>query len=108
MSNSAHCYSESRRKRIIKRDDRKCFFCGSKKDLTIAHIFVWKKDGGKPVDENGLTACRECHDKLDFCKGISKLEQYRMLRLAQMYLTFYYMKEITDEDVSVKNLKIRR
>ncbi len=81
---------KEQRQFVKQREKRKCFFCESKKDLTYAHIFVWVKDGGSSRKENGVCICRECHDKMDFGKGVSKQEQIRMLRQCQSYLVFLY------------------
>jgi len=94
-------YSLATKVVIKKRDNFKCFFCETTKKLTIAHIFVPKKDGGKPVEENGMIICRGCHDALDFGTGVTVEQQIKMLRLCEIYLTFTYMREIKSEDVKI-------
>ena len=107
-------YNEHQRKEIKQRDGYKCFFenvgiCESGEELTIGHIFVWRKDGGKPVKENGVCICRKCHDKMDFGLGVTIEQQKRMLRYVQMYLTFFYFREITNEEVTIGGkVKTRR
>jgi predicted restriction endonuclease len=90
---------------IRQREEYKCFFCESKTNLTAAHIFVWKKDGGKCTQENLMCLCRECHDKMDFCKGITREEQIRMLRQCMAYLTFYYCDYDTQREIPKRKLK---
>jgi hypothetical protein len=73
-------FSTQLRKKVRNRDGNHCFFCNSLENLTVAHIFLEKRNGGKAVEENGMCICRRCHDELDFCKNITKEEQLRMLR----------------------------
>jgi hypothetical protein len=103
-------YSKHKKQIIKQRDGNKCFFnelgmCESGEELTVAHIFIWKKDYGKPVEENGIAICRDCHDKLDFGLGITKEEQIKRLRLCEMYLTLYYFREITNEELTFGHQK---
>ena len=102
MSKEVKAYSVDTKLVIKQRDGFKCFFCDSIEDLTIAHIFVPKRDGGKPVEENGMCICRKCHDKMDFGIGCSIQEQIRMLELCKMYLMFYYQKEFTEEELTLE------
>ena len=62
------------KKRILKRDDFSCRTCGSKNNLTIHHIvpladFFKKNKNEKDLgevrnDENLLTLCESCHEKV--------------------------------------------
>lgn len=90
---------------IKERDNYQCFFCRSTEYLTIAHIFVTKKEGGKAVEENGMCICRKCHDKLDFGMNCSEELQKKMQRLCEMYLTLYYMREINKEELTLPKVK---
>jgi predicted restriction endonuclease len=97
-------YSKETKQKIKEREEHECFFknanmCLDGNDLTVAHIFIWKKDNGKPVEKNGMCICRKCHDALDFGIGVSTEQQIKMLRLCQMYLTLFYMEEIKEEEV---------
>ena len=92
---------------IRKRDNHKCFFCESKTNLTAAHIFYWAKDNGKATQENLMCLCRECHDKMDFGKGVDRDTQLRMLRQCYAYLTFYYCYNENQEEIQ-KEIPIRR
>lgn len=92
-------------KRIIKnRDGNECFFCKGTQNLTVAHIFTWRKDGGLPIVENGMTLCRKCHDKMDFGIGCTKKEQIKMLEICKMYLSFSYM--IWEEEMKYEKNKV--
>jgi CRISPR/Cas system Type II protein with McrA/HNH and RuvC-like nuclease domain len=52
------------RKRIFKRDNNTCGYCGSQKNLTIDHI-VPKSRGGKNTWENMITCCSRCNSVKD-------------------------------------------
>lgn len=47
---------------IYKRDDYKCQYCGSSKDLSIDHI-IPKSRGGEDTWENMVAACFSCNSK---------------------------------------------
>ena len=55
---------------IYKRDDNRCQYCGSIKNLTIDHI-VPKSRGGQDTWENMVVACGPCNTK----KGDTPLEK---------------------------------
>ena len=59
--------SQSVRNAVLKRDNRRCIFCSSLRGLTIAHI-ISRSQGGLGVEENLVTACLNCHNKMDFTK----------------------------------------
>ena len=50
------------RHNIFKRDDGKCQYCGTTKDLTIDHIIPRSK-GGKSTWTNLVTACKRCNSR---------------------------------------------
>jgi len=52
------------RKNIFIRDNHKCLYCGSSKDLTIDHV-IPKSKGGKNTWENLATCCKTCNSKKD-------------------------------------------
>lgn len=58
---------------IYKRDDNKCQYCGSTRNLTIDHI-IPKSKGGQDTWENLVVACCSCNTK----KGDKLLEQTGM------------------------------
>jgi 5-methylcytosine-specific restriction endonuclease McrA len=50
------------RKRIFKRDNNECVYCGSKRNLTIDHIMP-RSRGGKNTWSNLVTCCSNCNLK---------------------------------------------
>ena len=50
------------RKRIYKRDNNQCVYCGSKKHLTIDHVLP-KSRGGNNTWKNLVTCCLSCNLK---------------------------------------------
>lgn len=50
------------RKRIYKRDNNQCVYCGSEKNLTIDHIIPRSRDG-KNTWTNLITCCSSCNLK---------------------------------------------
>lgn len=58
---------------IYKRDDNRCQYCGSIKNLTIDHI-IPKSKGGKDTWDNMVVACGPCNTK----KGDTPLEKTGM------------------------------
>jgi len=50
------------RQRILKRDNYRCSYCGSEKNLTIDHI-IPKSRGGKNTWTNLVTSCLKCNNK---------------------------------------------
>ena len=50
------------RKRLYKRDDNQCVYCGSRKTLTIDHVMP-KSRGGKNSWMNLVTCCTPCNIK---------------------------------------------
>lgn len=61
-----------------------CIFCGTPRDLTIAH-FIPRSRGGMGVEENLACACVRCHAKLDFTT-----EREEMLEQFREYLSDHY------------------
>ena len=49
------------KKNIFLRDEFKCCYCGSPKELTIDHV-IPKARGGKSSFENCVSACRPCNN----------------------------------------------
>lgn len=50
------------RDNVFKRDGYKCLYCGSRKDLTLDHVYP-KARGGKTTWSNLATACKRCNSK---------------------------------------------
>lgn len=68
---------------VYKRDECSCIFCG-RLGLPEAHI-IPRSQGGLGCEENIVTACRECHDKLD-----NSTDRKAMLQEAVEYLKSKY------------------
>ena len=96
------------KKKIRDRDGNRCINCDSIENLTIAHTFKWKSKGGLAVEFNGITLCRTCHDKMDFRINCTIEEQIKILKICRMYLTLFYNREITDEEVTSKKYVLER
>ena len=62
------------RKRIYKRDNFECVYCGSQKELTIDHVLP-RSRGGKNSWTNLVTCCQKCNLK----KGNKTPEEARMV-----------------------------
>lgn len=87
---------------VRQREGNQCFFCLSENELTFAHIFVWKKDGGKAIKYNGICLCRKCHNMLDFQVDCDKQLSVNLLELAKLYLLTTYKKEIDSQNIMRK------
>jgi len=61
------------RHNIFKRDNCKCQYCGTSKDLTLDHV-VPRSKGGKSTWTNLVTACKKCNS----LKGDDSLERAGM------------------------------
>lgn len=81
-------YDRETRKYIKKRDNNKCFICGSNGNLQIMHIWLNRSHGGKGCKENGVLGCEICHRILDNPIGTeqNKLSKDYMNRCKE-YLT---------------------
>lgn len=68
---------------VEKRDGGSCIFCGMP-GRGEAH-FIARSQGGLGVEENLLTVCRPCHDKLD-----NSTNRKNMIAKAEKYLKSRY------------------
>ncbi len=50
------------RKNILKRDNNRCLYCGSREKLTIDHV-IPKSRGGDDSWENLVSACTDCNHR---------------------------------------------
>ena len=66
------------------RDNGRCIFCGSPFAMPNAHVIPRSK-GGLGVEKNIVTACMECHHRMDQSK-----ERKNYLRIAKDYLEEIY------------------
>lgn len=78
------CAISKKTKEIVyKRDEGCCIFCGAP-GLPEAHV-VPRSHGGLGCEENIVTVCRTCHDKLD-----NSVERQQMLQEAAEHLMRFY------------------
>lgn len=78
------CAISKKTKEIVyKRDGGCCIFCGHP-GLPEAHV-VPRSHGGLGCEENIVTVCRTCHDKLD-----NSVERQQMLQEAAEHLKRFY------------------
>lgn len=75
--------SKKTKLRVYARDQGCCIFCG-RPGLPEAHI-VPRSHGGLGCEENIITACRDCHDKLD-----NTTSRKEMIKTAATYLRRFY------------------
>lgn len=61
-----------KKRKIFKRDGKKCLLCGTKKHLTIDHIIPISKGGGD--EEDNLQTLCEYHNKF---RGNNSTKDYR-------------------------------
>lgn len=58
---------EDFRKKVLKRDGKKCMMpgCGSKKSLQVHHIRKWATASSLRYEiSNGITLCKNCHQSI--------------------------------------------
>ena len=78
------CQISQKTKRIVyERDGQRCIFCGAP-GLPEAHV-VPRSHGGLGIEQNIVTACRQCHDKLD-----NSVHRQQMLQEAAEHLKRFY------------------
>jgi CRISPR/Cas system Type II protein with McrA/HNH and RuvC-like nuclease domain len=86
------------RKRIYKRDNFECVYCGSKKNLTIDHVIPRSKGGANTWD-NLVTCCSSCNLR----KGNKSVEEvgYKMSKKPFVPSVFSFV--VNDEVESIWN-----
>ena len=75
--------SKKTKERVYKRDMGACIFCGAP-GLPEAH-YIPRSHGGLGIEQNIITACRPCHDKLD-----NSTQRQHMLKKAAAHLRRHY------------------
>lgn len=99
--------SEELREYIINRD-KECVICHSKKNLTMAHIFLSRAKGGKGCKENIVALCKNCHYFiLDNPIGKSNIEKSKEM-LAKCYQYLFDKENIVYSDQFIATLKYRK
>lgn len=75
--------SKKTKLRVYERDKGRCIFCGAP-GLPEAH-YIPRSHGGLGIEQNILTACRPCHDKMD-----NSTDRQQMLQVAADHLKRLY------------------
>ena len=75
--------SKKTKQRVYERDMGACIFCGAP-GLPEAHV-IPRSQGGLGIEENIVTVCRPCHDKLD-----NSVQRQQMLQKAAEHLERFY------------------
>lgn len=86
------------RKEVMERD-KHCVSCGSRYNLTVAHVFINRSHGGLGVKENLCILCMDCHMKLDHGKLV---DSQPIKEITENYLRGLY------PEYCVTNLKFRK
>ena len=75
--------SKKTKLRVYERDKGRCIFCGAP-GLPEAH-YIPRSHGGLGIEQNIVTACRPCHDKMD-----NSTDRQQMLQMAADHLKRFY------------------
>ena len=92
---SATDISLSVKKKVWCRDGGRCVFCGNTNASPNAHV-ISRAKGGLGIEQNIITLCWECHEKMDHTTDRQKL-----LGWARNYLQSIY-GEIEEREVTYK------
>lgn len=63
--------SHGLRRRVLERDEYRCVYCGTHKDLTLDHVEP-EIHGGATTEDNLRTACKSCNSS----KGTKSLQEW--------------------------------
>lgn len=85
------------RKAVYRRDDYKCGYCKSTKDLTLDHIIPVSKGGQNDFD-NVVVACNDCNSK----KGNKSIKEANMKLLTKIYHPTIY--DVVRKDINGINI----
>ena len=69
--------------RVYERDKGRCIFCGAP-GLPEAH-YIARSQGGLGIEQNIVTVCRPCHDRMD-----NSTDRKKMLKVAAGHLKSFY------------------
>ena len=78
--------SQKVRKRVLERD-KWCIVCGSPNGLPNAH-YISRGQGGLGIEENIVTLCFSCHNRMDHSTERTKLKQVVSEYLESNYPNF--------------------
>lgn len=88
------------KKRVEERDGHRCIFCG-KPGRGEAHV-IPRSHGGLGVEQNLVTACRECH----FCMD-DTVSRPLFLELAKQHLKAFYPDWTPDAVIFKKGIETK-
>lgn len=75
-------FSDKTIKRIIERDGGRCVRCGSPYIESVPHHIIYRSQGGRGDEDNGVCICRPCHDLAHSKEVVRRwFEQYRIEKL---------------------------
>jgi hypothetical protein len=91
--NDGACKFHGEQKNIVHhREHEHCLICHTRRDLTVAHIWIPRRDKGLGIEYNGVLLCETCHRILDFPQA-KEMEYAEWLDyITKMYLMNYYGK----------------
>lgn len=72
------------KKIVYERDGGRCVLCGSSQGLPEAH-YIPRSAGGLGIEENVVTLCRKCHNRLD-----QTCERAELLERVKAHLDIWY------------------
>ena len=75
--------SKKTKLRVYERDKGRCIYCGAP-GLPEAH-YIPRSHGGLGIEQNIVTVCRPCHDKMD-----NSTDRQQMLQVAAAHLNRLY------------------
>lgn len=76
--------SKKVKEKVWERDNHCCVICGSTTAMPNAH-FIPRSKGGLGIEENILTLCIDCHNKLDQSSERETLKLYLQTYLKRKY-----------------------
>lgn len=75
---------------VWQRDKERCVICGSPYAFPEAH-YIPRSQSGLGIEQNVVTVCRRCHERLD-----QSTERAQLLAVIKAYLDIFY-PDFTDE-----------
>ena len=69
--------------KVFERDDGRCIFCHAPGE-PVAHVIA-RSHGGLGIEQNIVTACMACHDRMDNSSDRATMQEYAMRYLRSIY-----------------------
>ena len=79
--------SQAVKKEVWERDHHRCIFCGNAQAMPNAHVIPRSK-GGLGVAKNIITACWQCHERMDHSTDRDKYVKWAKEYLKDRYGEF--------------------